>query len=71
MLISLRGITKIYRVGVETVHALRGVDLDIGASQRQVESRPQGVRLGRLALTLQAGNESAQAPDIIRVLQRP
>ena len=33
MLISLRGITKIYRVGVETVHALRGVDLDIGSNE--------------------------------------
>ena len=33
MLISLRGITKIYRVGVETVHALRGVDLDIGENE--------------------------------------
>ncbi len=28
-LIQLRGIEKIYRVGVETIHALRGVDLDI------------------------------------------
>ncbi|MBL9141977.1 MAG: ABC transporter ATP-binding protein, partial [Phycisphaerae bacterium] len=28
-MIQLRGITKIYRVGVETIHALRGVDLDI------------------------------------------
>ncbi|MFO0783307.1 MAG: ABC transporter ATP-binding protein [Phycisphaerales bacterium] len=28
-LIQLRGVKKIYRVGVETIHALRGVDLDI------------------------------------------
>jgi putative ABC transport system ATP-binding protein len=28
-IIQLRGITKVYRVGVETIHALRGVDLDI------------------------------------------
>ncbi len=28
-LIQLRGIKKIYRVGVETIHALRGVDLDV------------------------------------------
>lgn len=33
MLISLRGITKVYRVGVETVHALRGVDLDLGSNE--------------------------------------
>jgi len=33
MLISLRGITKVYRVGVEVVHALRGVDLDIGENE--------------------------------------
>ncbi len=33
MLISLRGISKVYRVGVETVHALRGVDLDIGENE--------------------------------------
>lgn len=28
-LIELKGITKVYRVGVETIHALRGVDLAI------------------------------------------
>jgi putative ABC transport system ATP-binding protein len=28
-IIQLRGITKVYRVGVETIHALRGVDLEI------------------------------------------
>jgi putative ABC transport system ATP-binding protein len=28
-IIQLRGIAKVYRVGVETIHALRGVDLDI------------------------------------------
>jgi len=28
-LIELRGITKVYRVGVEVIHALRGVDLDV------------------------------------------
>ena len=33
MLISLRGITKIYHVGVETVHALRGVDFDVGENE--------------------------------------
>ena len=33
MLISLRDITKIYRVGIDTVHALRGVDLDIGENE--------------------------------------
>jgi putative ABC transport system ATP-binding protein len=32
-LIQLRGIKKIYRVGVETIHALRGVDLDIHANE--------------------------------------
>ena len=33
MLISLRDITKIYRVGIDTVHALRGVDLDVGENE--------------------------------------
>ncbi|MEC8320258.1 MAG: ABC transporter ATP-binding protein [Planctomycetota bacterium] len=33
MLISLRGITKVYHVGVDTVHALRGVDLDVGENE--------------------------------------
>jgi putative ABC transport system ATP-binding protein len=32
-IIQLRGITKVYRVGVETIHALRGVDLDIGRNE--------------------------------------
>jgi len=29
MTISLRSLTKVYRIGVEKIHALRGVDLDI------------------------------------------
>lgn len=33
MLIKIEGITKIYRVGVETIHALRGVDLEIGKNE--------------------------------------
>ena len=32
-MIRLRGITKIYRVGVEEIHALAGVDLDIGDNE--------------------------------------
>lgn len=28
-IIQLRGVKKIYRMGVETIHALRGVDLDV------------------------------------------
>ena len=32
-IIQLRSITKVYRVGVETIHALRGVDLDIGRNE--------------------------------------
>jgi putative ABC transport system ATP-binding protein len=32
-IIKLRGIAKAYRVGVETIHALRGVDLDIGRNE--------------------------------------
>lgn len=32
-LIELSGITKIYHVGVETIHALRGVDLTIGENE--------------------------------------
>lgn len=33
MLIEIEGITKIYRVGMDTVHALRGVDLSIGRNE--------------------------------------
>ena len=33
MLIALRDITKVYRVGVEEVHALRGVSLSIGSNE--------------------------------------
>ncbi|MFN4244226.1 MAG: ABC transporter ATP-binding protein [Tepidisphaerales bacterium] len=33
MLLSLRGITKHYRVGVETIRALDGVDLDIDTNE--------------------------------------
>ncbi len=33
MLIKLRGISKIYRIGVETIHALRTVDLEIGENE--------------------------------------
>jgi putative ABC transport system ATP-binding protein len=32
-IIQLRAIAKIYRVGVETIHALRGVDLSIGRNE--------------------------------------
>ncbi|TVQ30801.1 MAG: ABC transporter ATP-binding protein [Phycisphaeraceae bacterium] len=33
MSISIRKLTKVYRVGVEPVHALRGVDLEIGNNE--------------------------------------
>lgn len=33
MLIKLRGISKIYRIGVETIHALRTVNLEIGENE--------------------------------------
>jgi len=32
-LIGLRGVTKVYRVGAERVHALRGISLDIHANE--------------------------------------
>ena len=32
-IIQLRAIAKVYRVGVETIHALRGVDLSIGRNE--------------------------------------
>ena len=32
-IIQLRAIAKVYRVGVETIHALRGVDLEIGRNE--------------------------------------
>lgn len=33
MLIEVRNLTKVYRVGVEEIHALRGVDLSIGSNE--------------------------------------
>ena len=33
MLIEIRNLSKVYRVGVEEIHALRGVDLDIGSNE--------------------------------------
>ncbi len=33
MIIEARGLTRLYRVGVETIHALRGVDLDLEANE--------------------------------------
>ena len=32
-IIEVRGVTKVYRVGVETIHALRGVDLEVQAGE--------------------------------------
>ena len=32
-LIEVRALTKVYRVGVETIHALRGLDLSIGRNE--------------------------------------
>jgi len=32
-IIQIRGVTKIYRVGEETIHALRGVDLNVNAGE--------------------------------------
>ena len=33
MIIEARGLTRLYRVGVETIHALRGVDLDVEGNE--------------------------------------
>ncbi len=33
MIIRTRGLTKVYRIGSELVHALRGIDLDIDANE--------------------------------------
>jgi len=41
-LIELRGIEKIYRVGTELVHALRGVDLDIRTNEYVAIMGPSG-----------------------------
>jgi putative ABC transport system ATP-binding protein len=41
-LIELRGIEKIYRVGTELVHALRGVDLDIHENEYVAIMGPSG-----------------------------
>ena len=32
-IIQIRGVTKVYHVGVEVIHALRGVDLDVQAGE--------------------------------------
>lgn len=33
MIIEARGLARLYRVGVETIHALRGVDLDVEGNE--------------------------------------
>ncbi|MBM4105786.1 MAG: ABC transporter ATP-binding protein [Phycisphaerae bacterium] len=33
MIIEARGLTRLYRVGVEVIHALRGVDLDVAVNE--------------------------------------
>jgi putative ABC transport system ATP-binding protein len=33
MLIEIRNLSKVYRVGIEQIHALRGVDLDISSNE--------------------------------------
>ncbi|HEX2189349.1 MAG TPA: ABC transporter ATP-binding protein [Longimicrobiaceae bacterium] len=40
--IRIRGLTKEYRMGVETVRALRGVDLDIGSNEYVAIMGPSG-----------------------------
>ncbi|WP_368411362.1 ABC transporter ATP-binding protein [Paludisphaera mucosa] len=40
--IQLQGVAKLYRVGEETVHALRGVDLAIGANELVAVMGPSG-----------------------------
>ena len=39
-LIEIRGLTKIYHVGVETIHALRGVDFDLFQVEYRDEIQP-------------------------------
>lgn len=41
-LIELSGITKVYRVGVEHIHALRGIDLTIGENEYVAIMGPSG-----------------------------
>jgi putative ABC transport system ATP-binding protein len=41
-ILSVRGLEKSYRMGDVTVHALRGVDLDIGTSEFVAVSGPSG-----------------------------
>lgn len=40
--IAIRGITKVYRLGETTVHALRGVDLDVGRGEFIAIMGPSG-----------------------------
>jgi putative ABC transport system ATP-binding protein len=42
IVISARGLTKVYRTGDIEVHALRGVDLDLGAGELVVLLGPSG-----------------------------
>lgn len=41
-LVQVRGVTKVYRVGSESVHALRGVDLDISRGEYVSIMGPSG-----------------------------
>ncbi len=41
-LISLRGVTRIYRMGVERIHALDGVDLDVKPNEYLAVMGPSG-----------------------------
>jgi putative ABC transport system ATP-binding protein len=57
-MIRLRGITKVYRVGIERVHALRGIDLEIAQGEF-------------LAIIGPSGSGKSTLMNIIGCLDRP
>ena len=63
-MIALRGIERVFRVGGEEVHALRGVDLDIGAGDYLSIMGPSGSGKSTL-LNLLAGLDQPDSGEVL------